>query len=132
MQDGEVVVEFNMSKVDSVFAGDEGGAYFVQTRRIVKEGQEVKFAKWVYELQLIEGTYQMTKICQLDSLVISKVKGFYLMKDEQYGIAIYANGIIEYFEYITEEENWEDRVGTQQNLDDIYYYARTNKFYARD
>ena len=74
----------------------------------------------------------MTKICQLDSLVTSKVKGFYLMKDEQYGIAIYANGIIEYFEYITEEENWEDRVGTQQNLDDIYYYARTNKFYARD
>ena len=130
MQDEEVLAEFNMSKVDSVFAGDDGGAYFVQSVRVQKEGQDVKFAKWVYELQVIDGVYQMIKICQLDSLSLSHIKVFYLMKDEQYGIAIYANGIIEYFEYITEEENWEDRVGTQQNLEDIFYYARSDKFYA--
>ena len=52
------------------------------------------------------------------------------MKEEQYGVAIYLDGIIEYFEYDNSQENWEQRIGqADPTIDDTSFYARTRQFY---
>ena len=45
----------------------------------------------------------MVKIAKLKPATFSAVIGFYLIKEKQYGVAIYGDGIIEYFEFKNKE-----------------------------
>ena len=55
-----------------------------------------------------------------------------LVKEEKYGMLINLDGLIEYFEYESDEANWENRIGpSDRNVDDDLLYVRILVYYLR-